>query len=255
MEALRVKGLSKNFGGVQALRDVSFRVEVGERLAIIGPNGAGKTTLFNVLNGQLSATEGRIYFYGKDITNLATHRRAHLGQSRSFQITSLFPPLTVLENCLLALQGTQPSRFQMFRSITSYEHLFTKAQQMLEVVDLWEKREEPVKNISHGEQRRLEIAISLASKPKLLLLDEPSAGLTAGESADVVDMIRNMGKDITAIIVAHDMDLVFGVAERIMVLHYGQIITEGAPDMVRNDPRVREIYMGAGEDTEDAGVV
>lgn len=249
MEALRVKGLSKNFGGVQALRDVTFGVEVGERLVIIGPNGAGKTTLFNVLNGQLAATNGRIYFYGKDITSLPTHRRAHLGQSRSFQITSLFPPLTVLENCLLALQGTQPSRFQMFRSMTSYKHLFTKAQQMLEVVDLWEKREEPVKNISHGEQRRLEIAISLASQPKLLLLDEPSAGLTAGESADVVDMIRNMGKDITAIIVAHDMDLVFGVAERIMVLHYGQIITEGAPDIVRNDPRVREIYMGAGEDT------
>ncbi|MBU2608055.1 MAG: ATP-binding cassette domain-containing protein, partial [Chloroflexi bacterium] len=179
MEALRVKGLSKNFGGVQALRDVTFGVEVGERLVIIGPNGAGKTTLFNVLNGQLAATNGRIYFYGKDITSLPTHRRAHLGQSRSFQITSLFPPLTVLENCLLALQGTQPSRFQMFRSITAYKHLFTKAQQMLEVVDLWEKREEPVKNISHGEQRRLEIAISLASQPKLLLLDEPSAGLTA----------------------------------------------------------------------------
>jgi len=255
MEALRVEGLSKNFGGVQALRDVTFSVEVGERLAIIGPNGAGKTTLFNVLNGQLAATNGRIYFYGKDITSLATHHRAHLGQARSFQITSLFPPLTVLENCLLALQGTQPSRFQMLRSITSYKHLFTKAQQMLEVVDLWEKKEEPVKNISHGEQRRLEIAISLASKPKLLLLDEPSAGLTAGESADVVDMIRNMGKDITAIIVAHDMDLVFGVAERIMVLHYGQIITEGAPDIVRNDPKVKEIYMGAGEDTKDAGAV
>ncbi len=253
MEALRVEGLSKNFGGVQALRDVSFRVEVGERLAIIGPNGAGKTTLFNVLNGQLAATDGRIYFYGKDITNLATHRRAHLGQSRSFQITSLFPPLTVLENSLLALQGTKPSRFQMFRSITAYKHLFTQAQELLGVVDLWEKRDEPVKNISHGEQRRLEIAISLASEPKLLLLDEPSAGLTAGESEAVVDMIRNLGKDITTLLVAHDMDLVFGVAERIMVLHYGQVIVEGAPEVVRNDPRVKEIYMGAEEGTENAG--
>lgn len=253
MEALRVESLSKNFGGVQALHDVSFRVEVGERLAIIGPNGAGKTTLFNVLNGQLSATEGRIYFYGKDITNLATHRRAHLGQSRSFQITSLFPPLTVLENSLLALQGTQPSRFQMFRSMTAYKHLFTKAQELLGIVDLWGKRDEPVKNISHGEQRRLEIAISLASEPKLLLLDEPSAGLTAGESEAVVDMIRNLGKDITTLLVAHDMDLVFGVAERIMVLHYGQVIVEGAPEVVRNDPRVKEIYMGAEEGAENAG--
>jgi branched-chain amino acid transport system ATP-binding protein len=245
LEALKVDNLFISFGGVQALHDVSFSVEVGQRLAIIGPNGAGKTTLFNVLNGQLPATDGRIYFYGKDITNLATHRRAHLGQSRSFQITSLFPPLSVLENCLLAFQGTQPSRFQMFRSIIAYKHLFAKAQQLLGTVDLWEKRDEPVKNISHGEQRRLEIAISLASEPRLLLLDEPSAGLTAGESAAVVDMIHNLGEGITALIVDHDMDLVFAVAERIIVLHYGRIIVEGAPEVVRNDPRVKEIYIGA----------
>ena len=154
---------------------------------------------------------------------------------------------------MLALPGTKPSLLQMFRSITAYKHLFTKAQELLGVVDLWEKRDEPVKNISHGEQRRLEIAISLASEPKLLLLDEPSAGLTAGESEAVVDMIRNLGKDITTLLVAHDMDLVFGVAERIMVLHYGQVIVEGAPEVVRNDPRVREIYMGVEEGTENAG--
>ncbi len=252
MEALRVEGLSKNFGGVQALRDVSFRVDVGERLAIIGPNGAGKTTLFSLLDGQLPATAGRIYLHGKDITNLPTHRRVHLGQSRSFQITSLFPTLTILENCLLALQGTRTSKFQMFRLLTSYEDLFNKAHNLLVMVNLWEKRDDPVSNISYGEQRRLEIAISLASEPRLLLLDEPSAGLTAGEGAAIVDMIDNLGKDITVVIVAHDMDLVFGVAERIMVLHYGQIIVDGAPEAVRNDPRVKEIYMGIEESTENA---
>ena len=253
MEALKVDNLFISFGGVQALRDVSFSVETGEKLAIIGPNGAGKTTLFNVLNGQLPPSEGRIYLYGKDITGLPTHSRAHLGLSRSFQITSLFTPLTVLENCLLALQGTRPSRFQMLRSITSYQHLFTKAQDLLGMVELWEKRTEPVKNISYGEQRRLEIALSLASEPKLLLLDEPSAGLTAGESAAVVDMIYNLGEGITALIVDHDMDLVFGVAQRIIVLHYGEIIAEGAPETVRNDSRVREIYIGTEEGTENAG--
>lgn len=244
MEALKVEGLSKNFGGVQALQNVSFKVELGERLAIIGPNGAGKTTLFNVLDGQLSPTKGRIHFYGNDITNLPTHHRVHLGQSRSFQITSLFPTLTILDNCLLALQGTRPSKFQMFRLLTSYQNLFNKAQNLLAMVDLWEKRDDPVKNISYGEQRRLEIAVSLASEPKLLLLDEPSAGLTVVESAAIVDMIHNLGRDITVLVVAHDMDLVFGVADRIMVFHYGQIIVEGAPDKIRNDPRVKEIYVG-----------
>jgi len=248
MEALRVKDLSKRFGGIQALNHVSFGVKAGEKLAIIGPNGAGKTTLFNVLNGQLAATDGRIYLYGEDITNLRTHYRAHRGQSRSFQITSLFPPLTVLENCMLALQGTRSSRFQMFRSIVSYKPLLAKAQELLKTVDLWEKRDEVVRNTSYGEQRRLEIAMSLASEPRLLLLDEPSAGLTSSESMVVVDIIHNLGKDITTLLVAHDMDLVFGVAERIMVLHYGQIIVEGAPEAVKNDPRVKEIYMGEIEE-------
>lgn len=246
MEALRVESLSKNFGGVQALHNVSFNVEAGEKLAIIGPNGAGKTTLFNVLNGQLSPTAGRIYFYGEDITNLPTYRRAHLGQSRSFQITSLFVRLTVLENCLLALQGTRLSRFQVFRPITAYKHLFAKAQELLGAAGLWDKRDEPVRNISYGEQRKLEIAMTLALEPKLLLLDEPSAGLTAGEGAAIVDMIRGL-RGITTLVVAHDMDLVFGVAERIMVLHYGEIIAQGKPEEMKVNPRVREVYMGVEE--------
>ena len=254
MEALRIEGLSKDFGGVQALRNVSFSVEREERLAIIGPNGAGKTTLFNLISGQLSTTAGRVYLFGQDITTLAPHRHAHLGLARSFQLASLFPNLTVLENALLGLQGTKPCRFQMLRPITGYEHLFLKAQDLLGAMDLWKKRDDTVRNIGYGEQRKLEIALSLASKPKLLLLDEPSSGLTAAESADVIDMIRNMGSDITVIIVAHDMDLVFRLAERIIVLHYGEIIAEGTPERIQADSRVKEIYIGIEEGTENAGV-
>jgi len=252
MEALKVEHLSKNFGGVQALQDVSFSVKAGEKLAIIGPNGAGKTTLFNVLNGQLSATAGQVYLFGQEITTMATHRRAHLGQGRSFQLTSLFPNLTVLDNTLLAVQGTKPSRFQMFRPATAYKHLFVKAEELLGSMALWEKRGDLVQAISYGEQRKMEIALSLASEPKLLLLDEPSTGLTAAESADVIDMIRNLGPDITVLVVAHDMDLVFGLADRIMVLHYGQIIAEGTPEEIQADARVKEIYIGIEEGTGDA---
>jgi len=253
MEALKIEGLSKNFGGVQAVKDISFTVEAGERLAIIGPNGAGKTTLFNLLNGQESATAGRIYLFGQEITNMPTHRRAYLGQGRSFQLTRLFPKLTVLDNALLAVQGTKPSSFQLLRLITVYKHLFTKAQELLETMALWEKRDDLVQALGYGEQRRLEIALSLASEPKLLLLDEPSSGLTAAESADIITIIRNLGPNITVVVVAHDMDLVFGLAERIMVLHYGQIIADGTPEEIQADSRVKEIYMGIEEDTGNAG--
>jgi len=244
MEALKVKGLTKAFGGVHALSDVSFSVNVGERLGIIGPNGAGKTTLFNLINGQLPPSYGKIHLFGIDITHFPTYRRAHLGQSRSFQITSLFLNLTVLDNTLITLHGLRSSRFHMMRSTTTYITLQTRARELLTQIDLWEHRDELVKNLSYGEQRRLEITLTLALEPKLLLLDEPSCGLTTAESADITDMLRNLGRDITILLVAHDMDLVFGVADRIMVLHYGKIIVEGGPEEIRIDSRVREIYMG-----------
>ena len=252
MEALRVEGLSKDFGGVRPLRNVSFSVEAGERLAIIGPNGAGKTTLLNLLDGQLHPTSGRVYLFGQDITNVATHSRAHLGIARSFQLTSLCLNLTVLENISLALQGTRPSRFQMLRSASTYEHLCTKAKELLDSMDLWRKKDNPVHAISYGEQHKLDIALSLALEPKLLLLDEPSSGLTTAESSDITSMIRSLGTDITVILVAHDMDLVFGVAERIIVLYDGGIIAEGTGEKINTDPRVKEIYMGNEETTGNA---
>ncbi len=247
MEALKVERLSKDFGGVNALQNVSFTVETGEHLAIIGPNGAGKTTLFNVLNGQLTAASGQVYLFGKQITNVPTYRHAHLGLARSFQLTTLCLNLTVIENLLLALYGIQPSRFQMFRSINSHKHLFSKAQKLLDPMMLWDKRDELVCSISYGEQRKLEIALSLASEPKVLLLDEPSTGLTSDESHEMINMINKLGEYITLVLVAHDMDLVFGVADRIIVLHYGQIIAEGTPTEIQVNSKVKEIYLGIQE--------
>jgi len=252
MEALRVEGLTKRFGGVQALQEISFSVEQGERLAIIGPNGAGKTTLFNVINGQFPASAGRLFFLGQEITTVPTHDRASLGLARTFQLTSLFLNLTVLDNILLALHGTRPSRFQFFRSVHSYPPLLQKADELLGILELREMKGVPVKSLSYGEQRKLEIALSLASNPKMLLLDEPGNGLTTAESTVLVKMIRNFASDLTLLIVAHDMDLVFSVADRIIVLHYGKMIAEGNREAIQADPNVKEIYLGIEEPAQDA---
>lgn len=250
MESLRVVGLSKDFGGVRAVDRVSFSVDIGERLALIGPNGAGKTTLFNLLGGQLAVTSGKVYLLGEEVTKMPTHRRTHLGMGRSFQLNSLFINLSVLDNVLLALQGTQPSRFQMFRRAGSYGQLLAQAKELLEEMNLWHRRDTPAQAISYGEQRKLEIALSRASSAKLLLLDEPTAGLTSAESVDVLNLIANLGADITVIVVAHDMDLVFGMASRIMVLHYGQIIADGRPEEIQSNSTVKEVYMGIEEDSK-----
>ncbi len=253
MEAIRVEGLFKSFGGVVATSDVSFQVGVGGRLVIIGPNGAGKSTLFNLLNGQLRPDSGKVFLFGQDVTHLPLHKRAHLGLARSFQLTSLFPELSVVENMMLALHGLRKSRFNPFRTTLSYGMLLDKAEELLSLFDLWSRRGDQVRMISYGEQRKLEIALCLASNPRLLLLDEPSAGLTSGERIGVMGMIRNLPPDIAVIIVDHDMDLVFGLANRIIVLHYGQIIAEGTPEEIQAHPRVKEVYMGIEEESCNAG--
>jgi branched-chain amino acid transport system ATP-binding protein len=251
MESLRVENLSRDFGGIHAARNVSFKIEEGEHLAIIGPNGAGKTTLFNLISGQMPPTSGKIFFYNQDITHLPAHQRTHLGMARSYQTVNLFNDLTVLENISLALQGTKNIRFQMFRSALSFKSIFAKSEEMLDSIGLLEKKDTPVHSISYGEQRKLEIALSLASEPKLLLLDEPSCGLTSTESTDITTRIRKLREKITVMLVAHDMDLVFGVAQRIIVLHYGEIITEGTCGQIRTNNKVKEIYMGVGEETAE----
>jgi branched-chain amino acid transport system ATP-binding protein len=244
MEALRFEHVCMDFGGVHALNDVSFRAGVGERIAIIGPNGAGKTTLINILDGQLFPSSGRIYLFTRDITSLPTYQRTHLGIGRSFQVTSLFPKMTVLENLLLAMHGSQPSRYRMFRVGTAKRDAITGAHEFLETWDLSEERNSPVSEISYGSQRKLEIVMSLVCRPRVLLLDEPSNGLTAAESAEIVAMISNMDPEVSVVVVAHDMDLVFGVAQRIIVLHYGKIIADDSPDRILMDSEVRKIYIG-----------
>lgn len=244
--ALSAEGLTKYFGGIKVLEDIAFQVSKGERLAIIGPNGAGKTTLLNMINGQIPPTRGKIHFFGQDITHLPTHQRAHIGQARSFQLTSLLLKLTVLENTLLALHGLRRSRFNPWKTAGGYAPLMRQAEEALSAAGLWDRRDEPVESLAYGDQRRLEIFLCLAAKPKLLLLDEPSNGLTKAEGAEIITMINSqISRDVTVLIVAHDMELVFNVADRVMVLFEGEIVVCADCDIVKCDPRVQDIYMGA----------
>jgi len=252
MEALKIEGLWQNFGAVKVLQGVSLTIEAGERLAVIGPNGSGKTTLLNIISGELPTRTGRIYCFGQEITTLAIHRRAHVGLARSFQLTRVFRNLTVLQNVLLALQGIRPSRYQMVRSSMAYDRLLAKAQKLLESMNVWEKRDELMQNISYGEQREIEIALSLASEPRLLLLDEPTAGLSTAEISDFINMIKTLTRDTTLFFAAHDMDVVFGLAKRVLVLYSGQFIADGTPEEIQANPKVREIYLGIEEATGNA---
>lgn len=247
MEMMSVEAVSKNFGGLQVLEEVSFDIHPGEKIAIIGPNGAGKTTLFNVIGGQLPVTGGSILFMNSDITRLSPERRLHLGLSRSFQINSLFTELTLIDNILLALHGATHPHFRFFRAMKSRTNLFKRAEELLKSIGLWEMKDSPVSSLSYGDQRLLEVAFGLASEPKLLILDEPTAGLSTAEAADFEDTIRKLLGDATLFFCAHDMDLVFNLADRILVLYYGKLIAEGTPEEIKSNPKVKEIYLGDAE--------
>jgi branched-chain amino acid transport system ATP-binding protein len=244
MEALKVENLTKSFKGLNALSWISLSVGSGERTAIIGPNGAGKTTFINLVSGVLRPETGRIHLFGREATKMPPHKRAHLGLGRSFQLNTLFFELTILDNALLALQGTRLSCLQMLRSSALPNSFLAQAKHLLEPIGLWEKKDVQAKDLSHGEQRQLEICLSMASGAKLLLLDEPSAGLAVTETAILTELIRNLPREVAVIFSAHDLELVFSLANRIVILHQGQIVTEGTPEEVRVDLRVREIYLG-----------
>ncbi len=244
MTPLVIERLCKNFGGLQALRDLSLDIQPGERRAIIGPNGAGKTTLFNLIGGQLSPSSGRIFLFSHEVTKLPPFRRAALGLARTFQITTLFPNLTVLENMLLAVQALDAVKFVLYRRLTTYQHLLSTAQSRLEQWNLWEKRHALVRQLSYGEQRQLEILLAVAHLPRVLLLDEPTAGLSAAETRQVVAMIQHLDPSITVLLIEHDMDVAFQIAQHITVLHQGKLLADGSPEAIRKDPTVAEIYLG-----------
>ena len=244
MTSLSIEGLSKNFGGLQALYNLSLEIQPGERRAIIGPNGAGKTTLFHLIGGQLSPSSGRISLFGREVTKLPPFRRAALGLARTFQIITLFLDLTVIENMLLAVQALDSVRFVIYRPLTGYRNIVSRARSLLEQWNLWEKRRTLVRHLSYGEQRQLEILLAVAQMPRVLLLDEPTAGLSPVETQQVVAMIQHLDPSITVLLIEHDMDVAFQVAQQITVLHNGRLLADGPPEAIRKDSTVAEIYLG-----------
>ena len=245
--ALELVNVGKAFGGLLAVDGVSLAVRSGERRAIIGPNGAGKTTLFSLISGEQPVSTGEIRLFGRDVTRVAAHRRAALGLSRTYQITNLFPRLTALDNCLLAVQALSPTKFHLHRALDGYPGHFARARAVLGSVGLAGREQEEVRSLSHGEQRQLEIALALAGSPRLLLLDEPTAGLSPAESQLMVGLLKRLDPDITILIIEHDMDVAFEVTDRITVLHYGRVVADGLAHEVKASPLVQEIYLGAVE--------
>ena len=243
--ALSLSNVGKSFEGLRALEGVSLAVRPGERRALIGPNGAGKTTLFSLISGEQPVSGGSIRLFGRDITRLAPHRRAALGLGRTYQITNLFPRLTALQNCVLAVQALSSVKLHMHRSLERYPDLFERARSALEAVALGPKAGEDVRNLSHGEQRQLEIALALAVSPRLLLLDEPTAGLAPAESHLMTALLKKLDPAITLLVIEHDMDVAFEVTDRITVLHYGRVVADGLAHEVKANPLVQEIYLGA----------
>ncbi len=246
MVALSLDAVCKSFGGLSAVDGVTLAVEKGERRAIIGPNGAGKTTLFSLISGEQLPTSGRIELFGRDITRLAPHRRAALGLARTYQITNLFPRLSVMTNCLLAVQALLPLKLHLHRGLHRYPRIFERAREVLSAVGLLDKAQATVRDLSHGEQRQLEIALALAGAPALLLLDEPTAGLSPAESLMMTALLKKLDPKITLLIIEHDMDVAFELTDRITVLHYGKVVADGLRRDVTANPLVQEIYLGVG---------
>jgi branched-chain amino acid transport system ATP-binding protein len=243
--ALEVMGLNKAFGGLKVTQDVSLVIQPGERRLIIGPNGAGKTTLFNQISGDMRPNSGRIKLFGEDVTMRAPYQRAHRGLSRTYQIITLFAGDTLEHNVTLGLLGLLPSRWQVWRPMSSYRHLAEEARRTLDSVGLLHLADHPVSDLAYGEKRRVELAMAMAQKPRVLLLDEPLAGLSDNERKTVKALIASISKDTTVVMIEHDMDTALDLAETVTLLNYGRVIVDGERDKVIADERTREVYLGA----------
>jgi len=244
MAALQITGLSKSFGGLPAIGGVSLEVAAGERRLIIGPNGAGKTTLFNLITGDLAPDAGKVVLFDREISRMRPDQRAHRGLARTYQIITLFPKDTVEHNIVLSRLGLSKKRWNAFGSLLKEKHFLEEARQTLLRVGLEALAQRPVAELAYGEKRRLEIAMALAQAPKLLLLDEPLAGLSREERGAVKRVIADIPRDVTVVMIEHDMDTALDLAERITVLHYGKVIVEGTRAEVVADPKTREVYLG-----------
>jgi branched-chain amino acid transport system ATP-binding protein len=242
--ALQIHGLKKAFGGLPATDDVSLEVPAGERRLIIGPNGAGKTTLFNLITGVLRPDAGSVRLFGEEITRLRPHQRAHRGLARTYQIITLFPRDTLEHNVVLSLLGLSKARWGAFRPLAAETALRDEARRVLGQVGLESRAGRPISEVSYGEKRRVEIAMALAQRPKLLLLDEPLAGLSREERSGIKTLIHGIARDVTVIMIEHDMDTALDLADLVTVLHYGKVIVEGTRAEVVADPRTREVYLG-----------
>ncbi len=242
--ALEIVNLQKAFGGLPVTQDVSLAIRPGERRLIIGPNGAGKTTLFNQVTGDLKPNSGQIKLFGSDITQLSPHKRAHFGLSRTYQIITLFTGDTLEHNVTLGLLGLSPSRWQMWRPLSHYGDLSTEARRILDAVGLLHLADHPVSDLAYGEKRRVELAMALAQKPRVLLLDEPLAGLSNTERSTVKALIASIPRETTVVMIEHDMDTALDLAETVTLLNYGRVIVDGARDAVIADERTREVYLG-----------
>ena len=245
-ELLELRALTKRFGGYTAVENVTFDVGLGEMACIIGPNGAGKSTYFNLLCGAFPPSSGHVEFEGRDVTGLPQHRFAHMGIAKSFQITNVFPKLTTRENIRVGLQALV-SRYDMWRPRARLRELTEQADELLALVGLWESRGRTAKTLAHGEQRALEIGMALASRPRLLLLDEPTAGMSPEETRTMMDLIVKLAGERTVILVEHKMKLVLGISDRILVLHHGELLAEGTPSEVRKNEAVKRVYLGQRE--------
>ena len=244
MTALRIEKLSKSFGGLRVTRNVSFTVESGERRLIIGPNGAGKTTLFNLITGEIAPDTGHVVLFDRDVSRMASRMRPHLGMARTYQIITLFPNDSILRNVMLALLGLSARRWNPFIGLDRQRDLFEEAQAALARVGLVHLADRPLSQTSYGERRRVEIAMALAQNPRVLLLDEPFAGLSIDERRQVQGLLRGLPRELTIVMIEHNMDVALDFAERITLLHFGEVIVEGTRAEVVADHRTREVYLG-----------